>query len=158
MPVQTRWLIPGRVIFLQALGDVSTYNFDEFVADVDALMLQRTGEIHLVQDLRLLTKPNLNFGNLRKLIHVIRGFNGWYLQFGQAENPVLRFVMATSARILGIRTQPIFVDYESARMFLAEYDPLLELPEKPPLFYSLAELQEHLPPQFIAQLQQEGEL
>ena len=157
MPVETRWLIRGRVIFSQALGDVSRVNFDLFIADIDALMHERTGEIHFVQDLRMLTQPNSNFNNVRKLLRVMRGFDGWYLQFGQDENPVLRFLMSTSAKMLNIRTRPIYPDYASLRAFLAGYDPELALPVKPLLYFSDADLQAHLPQDMIDKIEREDE-
>ena len=152
MQVRSRWLIPGRVIFAQAVGDLTHMDFDAFVADIVQLSAEATGELHIVQDLRFVTQPNMNLGNVRKLLLLARDFSGWYLQFGQHENRMLGFLALATARLLSIRTKSIFKDYTALRRFLMAYDPTLEFPEVPPMLFTREELREHLPEELLAQL------
>ena len=135
MPVRLTWLVPEKVIFCQLAGDLSLLDYDQYVAQVEYYVVQCSGAVHFVQDLRLVTRPTLNLADIRKFMRLVNKNTGWYLAFGRYDHALLGFLTGAAARILGVRMHPIFRDYASLRTFLLQLDSTLELPlEAPELF------------------------
>lgn len=136
MGVKVNWLIEGHVIFAQAWGEVNEQDMVAFVTDIKA-HLQEAGEgavIHLIQDVRKITKPYSDLTKIGQLLGTLRKFNGWYLVLDQPGNRFFDMIATISAQIVGVRKRPTYTDYAEIRKFLTAQYPDMTLPETLPDF------------------------
>jgi hypothetical protein len=134
MTIRATWLVKDKVVFCQALGDVSEAAFVAWMTELETLLgaVPAGVPLHLIQDVREIGKPYSNLTKAPHFFGVLRKFKGWYLVLNKPSNRYFEFLAQVSAQIIGLKSRPPFQKYEDLRAFLLKQDPSLQMPETTP--------------------------
>jgi hypothetical protein len=122
--VLVRWLVPNRVIYVEAAGAVDARVSQWIGSEIVSLIHScSTARVHLLGDVRGVTSlsPNLNVRGSSVLTHPRRGY---YVTVGATQNRALARLLVIVMNLIGLQYRD-YATFEDALTFLSQSDPSL---------------------------------
>src|SRR5690606_15069652 len=118
------WLIENKLIFTQAIGDITESDIDLFIAQLNQLVAAAGDNlhIHIYQDSRFIGKPYTKLQGISETLSALRHLTGWYVVLNKPGNRLFGYISAVAGQMVGIRMRPPFEDYQALKAFLQEQD------------------------------------